>query len=551
MAQLDDLSKRIDELFNLVSNLERRLTKIETRLNLPPQPETTEPPPTQESEASAALISEETAENLEFQIGLYWLGRIGVFAIVVGLMFLHNLMTNNGHPFTAGLLGYGAAVVMLILSSILMKENAFFPRQLWGGALVLFLYSTLRLHYFTKMVLVQNEAAVLVAAYAILITGLYFSLKIEHNPLIFLAIILTIVTPLVTNRPFLIFVTLLGISLFASYLRIRWQKKGLFLIILFLTYFGHFLWFINNPFVTGKIGIARGNLLSLFFLTGYMLVFASGILLRPDRDQEDNYTIASSFLNSASAFVLFSLTLLLNKTPHLVPLETMFSVILLGMAIIFWIKEESRYSTFFFTIAGNMALTIALVAHFHLPDVFIWLNWQSLLVVILALWFRSKIIILANFFIFLFILIVFLIAAGKLSLVSISFGIVAVLSARIMNWQKMRLDLKTEFMRNAYLSVAFVVFPWTLYHSLPTGYVPLSWVALALIYYVLSLALKIKKYRWMAIGTFLLTAFYVIVLGIFKLSPQFRVLSFLGLGIVLLVISYLYAHMRNKKSRGE
>jgi hypothetical protein len=222
------------------------------------------------------------------------------------------------------------------------------------------------------------------------------------------------------------------------------------------------------------------------------------------------------------------------------------SFIFLIMATLYWIKSESKFSTFFYSIAGYTALSVAIVAQFPKPDFFVWLCWQSLLVVSTALWFRSKIIIVANFVMYLIIFISYLIVAGTIGTVSLSFGLVALITARILNWQKNRLDLKTEIMRLSYLSAAFFIFPYALYHIVPKDYVSLSWTIVAIIYYVLSVILKNKKYRWMALLTFALTVLYILFVGTSNLDPIYRIVSFIVLGLVLLAISIFYGRVKSK-----
>jgi len=140
----------------------------------------------------------------------------------------------------------------------------------------------------------------------------------------------------------------------------------------------------------------------------------------------------------------------------------------------------------------------------------------------------------------------YLALAGNFGVVSLSFGIVALTSARILNWKKDRLDLKTEVMRISYLAAAFFIFPYALYHIVPPNYVSLSWTFVALAYYVMSVILKNKKYRWMALLTFLLTVLHILFIGTTGLDPTYRIVSFIFLGIVLVLISVLYAKKKSK-----
>ena len=201
-------------------------------------------------------------------------------------------------------------------------------------------------------------------------------------------------------------------------------------------------------------------------------------------------------------------------------------------------------------MTGYTALSVALFKLIHVPNLFIWLSGESLLVVATALWFRSKLIVVGNFFVFVGIVVAYVTVARQESGISIGFGIVALLTARILRWQQRRLELKTEMMRNAYLASAFVVFPYSLYHLVPRAYVTMSWIAVAIAYYLMNLVVRSPKYRWMGHLTLLFTALYVIVIGIFQLSPTYRIVSFLVLGTVLLVVSLIFTQVQARKRRG-
>jgi uncharacterized membrane protein len=134
---------------------------------------------------------------------------------------------------------------------------------------------------------------------------------------------------------------------------------------------------------------------------------------------------------------------------------------------------------------------------------------------------------------------------------SLVFGVVALTSSRILKWQKDRLELKTELMRNAYLTSAFIVLPYALYHIVPQAWVALSWVGIALFYYGMNLLTKARKYRWMAHNTLLLTVVYILIMSIGRLEGTQRILSFLVLGTVLLVVSLVFTVIRARQHRSE
>ena len=104
-------------------------------------------------------------------------------------------------------------------------------------------------------------------------------------------------------------------------------------------------------------------------------------------------------------------------------------------------------------------------------------------------------------------------------------------------------------MRNAYLGCAFIVFPYALYHLVPTAYVSLSWIGIAITYYVMNLMVQNSKYRWMGHLTLLLTVLYVIVIGLTHLAATYRIISFLVLGTVLLAVSLIFTRVRARRNR--
>jgi hypothetical protein len=197
------------------------------------------------------------------------------------------------------------------------------------------------------------------------------------------------------------------------------------------------------------------------------------------------------------------------------------------------------------------ALSVSIFLTFPSPNYFIWLCWQSIAVVSTALWFRSKFIVVANFFIFLSLILSYLAIPGETSASAISFGIVALISARIMNWKKERLELRTDNLRIAYLVVAFLVIPFVLYTNLSSQFVGISYIALAFIYYLLGKLINNKKYRLMASGTLILSLVYIFIFGITSSDTTYKIFSFLLISVALVIISIVYAKIRAKEKSNE
>jgi hypothetical protein len=200
-------------------------------------------------------------------------------------------------------------------------------------------------------------------------------------------------------------------------------------------------------------------------------------------------------------------------------------------------------------MAGNLALSVAILDAIAVPDAFVWLCAQSFLVISLAVWFRSRVIVVSNYGMFLIILLAYFITARSVDGVLLVFGVVALLSARIMNWQRDRLELKADLLRSSYLLVALLVIPYALYHLLPGVWVSLSWAGVAMLYYALSKLLDNPKYRWMAMTTLLMAVLHVMIVGTTSFEPAYRIIAFIVLGMLLLGVSFWY--LKSSTARSE
>jgi len=93
---------------------------------------------------------------------------------------------------------------------------------------------------------------------------------------------------------------------------------------------------------------------------------------------------------------------------------------------------------------------------------------------------------------------------------------------------------------------SLLIIPYSLYHIFPSEFVGLSWVGLAMVYYLLSTILKNNKYRLMALGTLLMTVVYLLVFGITSSETMYKIISFLLVAGVLIVISLIYSKRKSK-----
>lgn len=543
-------------LSETVSRLEQRLARLEQHLQLPPLTPAAAPVARQDIVPAMAppppppVSPEQDAEELEFVVGQNWFASVGVLVLTCGVGFALSLPWSGLPPAAPSLVGCTLALGLLLVAHFWRKSFELVAGYFRGAGMGLLFYSTLRLYFFgTTHVLDIGSPGGRLLLLAVVGANLAVALRQKSAWLLGLALLTGLVTAVAVGAPFFVFASITLLSGLAAFAAVRHTWPGLLLFAIPAGYSAHLLWLINRPWSGRSFKILVEPATGILFLLVYAVILAAGSLRRRERTAEDPFTVLCVLLNCGAGYGLFLLQSLRMEPALFAPAHLAAATVFLGLAVAFWRSEASRISTFFYAMTGYLALSVAIVKTFPSPEVFIWLSGQSLVVVVTALWFRSRLIVVANFFIFVSIVLAYMVVAKEESGISIGFGVVALLTARILSWKKERLELKTELMRNAYLASAFVVFPYALYHLVPRAYVSLSWVGVAVAYYLMNLIVRNPKYRWMGHLTLLLTVVYVVVVGLTQLAPTYRIISFLVLGTVLLVVSLIFTGVRARRKR--
>ena len=136
----------------------------------------------------------------------------------------------------------------------------------------------------------------------------------------------------------------------------------------------------------------------------------------------------------------------------------------------------------------------------------------------------------------------YLLSSKNVDGVNFSFAFIALISARIINWKSSRLQIKTDMIRNLYMLEGFVMMLFALLHAVPKQFVTFSWTIAALLYFIISLLLKNIKYRYMALGTMICSAFYLFIVDLARIEIIYRVLALLFLAAISIGISIYYTN---------
>jgi len=524
-----------EEILESLRQLEERLQRVERYLGLVPEAEKAPATPQE---------SEEAEEQLEVRVGQNWFARVGIVLLALGLAFLLTFPYQGLPAVAPSVAGYVLVAGLVILSRYLRQTYDLISKYLMGGGLLVLYFSTLRLAYFSPAPALGE--AWLEAVALVIVTGIIAMVAVRRESPYLAAIALAsgYCTALTWDQPVFTFTMIVGTAGLTALLQRRFAWPALPSVSIVMAGMTHLLWAVGNPFFGHALEFRQGPEWSLAMLPLYALIFAAGYLRKREETGEQPSEILGAFLNGTLFYGLLLLLSLLAFPASIALWHALASAAFLGLAVVFWTRWKSTYATSVYAMLGYAALSVAIAARVGSASAFVWLCWQSILVVSTAVWFRSRFIVVGNFVVFVIVFLAYLITTGTIGATSASFGLVALLSARILNWQKDRLELKTEMMRNAYLLCALVIFPYALYHTVPPELVSVSWLALSAVYYLFSRLLHLRKYRWMALLTTGLTILYVIFVDLVGLEPAYRIISFLVLGVSLLVISMVYSRRK-------
>jgi hypothetical protein len=538
------LSEENRALHERLALLEARIARLEALAQPPVAPAASRKPDI----PAVQTADERSGADFELEVGQNWFARVGILALAAGGAFLLAQPFPNLPAGIPSVAGFVFAALLLAVAHWGQRSFELVASQVRGAAMALLVFAALRLFYFGAHPALGLET---LAGRAVLagIAALNFAIAIRHgSPRLFVLALLGAATLAVatgTARVVLPATAMLAALVTWVCIRHRWPAVTWAGIV--ATTGMYVTWALDFPARGGAWHVATGPLVAPEFLLLNAVLLAFGALARSGAADDDEVSSgAIALFNGAATYAVFLLHTAKAFAPQFALLHTVAFVVFLGLAVLFWTQQRSRASTFFYAMTGYLALSFAIIKIAAVPDVFVWLALQCVLVIATAIWFRSRFIIVANFLIYVAIVLAYMAFQQRETGISIGFGVVALVSARVLNWQKHRLELKTELMRNAYLASAFAIFPYALAHLVAAKYIALAWVGLALAYYALNVLFQNQKYRWMGHGTLLLTTVYVATVGSRQFEPVYRVLSFLALGSALLIVSLTLTRRRQR-----
>jgi hypothetical protein len=546
---MEDEKEEIRKILERLNSLEGRLTRLESDLNLSDNRSIDKSGDQFHSEDSAlnATPLKNEEKGLESQIGRYGLAWLGNIVLFFGIMFLSQYMVNLKQKELSFLFGYLASAAIFFMAYYIKRSNAHLSFILRINAQVLLFYFTVRLHFFSASPLIPDKTISVVLLLLLVALQVYLAIRNRSQSLSVVAVFFAIAVAILGDATNLTLPIVTGTAAGIVYVYRRFRYEPLMIITIFLTYISYFLWLFGNPLMGRHFQMITQQHNGVIYLLGLGACYSILVLSRNKNTLSDDFLISTTIINGILFTILLLFIVIKFYSADYVPLFTVITLGCLVYSIVLHSKSDWNFASAFYALYGFMTMSIALIGIYGFPKVFLLLSVQSLLVVSMALWFRNRLIIVMNSVLFLTILIVYLFSSKNVNAVNFSFMLTALVSARIINWKKSRLQIKTDLIRNLYMFEGFIMMLFALIHAVPKQFVTFSWTMAALFYFIVSLLLKNIKYRYMALGTMICSALYLFIVDLARIEIIYRVLALLFLAAISIGISVYYTN-RVKKS---
>ncbi len=497
--------------------------------------------------------------SLEANIGLKWFSTIGILALVIGIgFFIKYAFENNWIGYLGRILiGVFIGIALISGGEIISKKEKYFRwgLTLVGGGFAITYFAIYSAYHFEeyRASIGISRALDIVLLSLVVICAIWLSFKEDSKIIASEAFFLGFITSLLSENfelLTLIYGLILTIGLVAVVLRKRWSMIGIGGI--FATYALYFFWYSDN---TSQFWIS-----TTFLITYFVAYSLQAFLLSFDKDSKlEAQNIAATILNSAFFYFLYYLQIRRSYPDY----DGLFTIILGAFYLIAYCilkglsKEKLAVTHLYLAI-----LFITLAVPVQLNKEWITIIWALETVILTLLSFKLKMSTLRYSSYAVGAVTAFktlLIDSWRLKEFDIAhlsdstrfFSFLATITAfYFVTWHlaKNKKDMpESESLADEVYSWAGIVMAFFLILlEMKEFWISVGWTALAATVLFLGFYLNRKQFRIQGIVIFCIAVFKVFLYDTRELDTLYRTISFIVLGILLLLASFIYAKYKGK-----
>jgi uncharacterized membrane protein len=547
-----ELREAIRRLESTVASLEARLSRLESagpRAEAP-LPVSAVAPGSVAPPAPVAPAPER--RDLEAHLGTYWLSRLGIVALIIGIAYLITYRFGELGMLARVVAGYVLSAGLGAFGLWLSRRHQLFGRIVFGGGLALAYFVTYALHFLPSVRVIESQALALVLLALLVVAIVVIAHRMQSETVAGIALFLGLHTGMLSEiTTFTLFsTTLLAAGALFFLVQNRWVVVPLSSLV--AVYSTHIVWALRDDGVAPGAPARERLFLSLGFIVLYFLLFSVALLARP-RELSRRACLAFALLNWVGLALLGGYEVGRWNEDHLF---TFF--VALGFAqgaCAMAARARHAPGALFHAYLSLTAITFALAMPARHEDatlVTAWavtglasglaargadspvLRWVGVVILFTALG-ACEVLTPGRTLLFaaLFLCFTLVERAGTVALPGMP---------------RPETHLGGSLLHAACAAGAGLALVGLVGGLMPQGLVTLGWVVAAFGLFALGFAVHERWYRLAALAVLGLALLRLLVVDLANLPADQRVLTFILLGVMLLVVSYTYTRLRDRKS---
>lgn len=545
-GELDQLKQRIEEL-------EKRMSRMEEEAAAPAFERTGlfRVQSSQEREPDPKVEQSE-GDSMESRVGEYGMAWMGNVVLLFGILFLSQYLQKNNQEIISLVFGFVSVALVYLMGHFTRNSLPYMSRLFnYNGHLLLYIQA-MRICLFPGSQLIENPILGQAIVLVVLISLIYLAYRKNSQVLAIIVWLMMAITAITVGTTHFMLPMMLGISASAIFFTLRKAWWAGLITSIFFSYIIYLMWILGNPIMSKSLEIISVHQMGHVYLLACALGYSLLALLPVSERVTQSQLNTAIVLNGLGFSFLVTLSVLAFFTEAYFKLFGLIAVFAIGYSVWLQLRGTWKPIAAMYALYSFVALSISIAGIYLFPLAFLLLSIQSLLVVIVALWFRSRFMVIMNTILFVGLLIAYFITGEILHGINFSFALVALGTARILNWRKERLEIRTELIRNLFLFTGAIMILFSLHEAVPPNFVTLSWTLSAMLFFILSVVIRNMKYRWLAIITMVVTVFYLFIVDLSNISLGYRIIALMFIAAISLGISIFYSRrQKNKKDESE
>lgn len=496
--------------------------------------------------------------GFEANVVLKWFSIVGILALVVGIGFFIKYAIDNNwiDHLTRIVLGVVLGLALIVFGLIYSKKEKyeFFTHILIGGGLAISYFAVYAAYHFEE----YKKAIGISLSFEILfltliaVIALIISLIKNSQIIIGEAFFLGYVTSLLSSSFEILTLVYTLILTVALVFVVCYKKWGIISIAgILATYLVYIFWYFNN---------SDSFFTSLTFLITYFVSFTIQTFFQSKSHKHLNVlNVANTLLNSLFFFILTYVLLKKNYPDYdgIISL-ILIAVYLLGYLIFKIRNEKEMWITNQYLTAFYITMTILLLVNKELITI-IWI-FEAALLTLLSLKLKNNHIKYSSYAVALFCMIKLLCydswALREFEWANIidstrflSFIFAILIFYALYAYLKLNikhLSTHEKIVPTIYLYAGTFFSAVLILLEIKDIWMSVAWAVLALVINIIGFRYKNRHLRIQGIVIFAITVLKVFLYDTRELDTLYRTISFVTLGAILLLVSFIYAKYKDK-----